>query len=299
MSWNCATPHIKPRDKMHLRPMTRSDHPSCASIGARAFLDDELFTYLAPHRHEHPRDFRNYILRRLKMRYTEQGMHGFVCVSDNLDGRTRRDEASESSIPQKEVVMGYAFWNRIGTANDRIAAKWQRHNSSPIAKLEEMLLAAEDRYAQIFGLDRSHSPARIATFRNAVASERPFVRIPAYWHLQTLAVSPDYQRRGVGRCLLEWGLEMAREEGVSVTVESSDVGRQLYAKNGFKVVDWLGLGVEEGWLSGAAMICDVERRWTREVVEGEVAVKGGREVEVTWAERLQSEDQEQRGEPSI
>ena len=279
--------------------MTRSDHPSCASIGARAFLDDELFTYLAPHRHEHPRDFRNYILRRLKMRYTEQGMHGFVCVSDNLDGRTRRDEASESSIPQKEVVMGYAFWNRIGTANDRIAAKWQRHNSSPIAKLEEMLLAAEDRYAQIFGLDRSHSPARIATFRNAVASERPFVRIPAYWHLETLAVSPEYQRRGVGRCLLEWGLDMAREEGVSVTVESSDVGRQLYAKNGFKVVDWLGTGMEEVWFGGAAMVCDLERRWTREVVEGEVAVKGWRDVEVKWIERLESENQEQRDEPSI
>lgn len=61
-------------------------------------------------------------------------------------------------------------------------------------------------------------------------------------------VDPTYQKRGVGRLLLKWGLAHADEMGVDVSlhipnhrtrltlqavVEGSDRGRRLYASEGF------------------------------------------------------------------
>ena len=65
------------------------------------------------------------------------------------------------------------------------------------------------------------------------------------WYLKILCVHPGFQRRGVGAILLDWGLNHARERGEKVYLESSEYGKGLYMKKGFKEVGEIVLG-EQG-----------------------------------------------------
>ncbi len=211
----------------------------------------------------------------------QPAVFGFVCVSD---------EDEEEGDQGEEVVLGYAFWARMG-AKDATAAGagaataisdwWRRRNAGLAAWVERGLLEVEERYVAFFGLDGSYDPEVRKVFATAVAS-RYFDALGDYWYLCALGVEPERQRKGVGSLLLRWGLERAREEGVPVSLIGSDEGRRLYAKYGFKVVDWTGLAVENEWVSGAVMVLDEERRWVRDVGEGERVGRGGRAVEVAW-----------------
>ena len=52
--------------------------------------------------------------------------------------------------------------------------------------------------------------------------------------LDLMCVSPDYQRRGVGQLLMEWGCAQADKYGVEAVVEASDEGKGLYEKFAFQ-----------------------------------------------------------------
>ncbi|KAK0805773.1 hypothetical protein LTR75_007235 [Friedmanniomyces endolithicus] len=62
---------------------------------------------------------------------------------------------------------------------------------------------------------------------------QPFV------YLHILATHPKHHRRGVGAMHLRWGFEQAETLGLPVYLESSPMGRPLYARNGFETKGWL------------------------------------------------------------
>ena len=62
---------------------------------------------------------------------------------------------------------------------------------------------------------------------------KPFV------YLHILATHPKHHRRGVGAMHLRWGFEQAEKLGLPVYLESSPMGRPLYARNGFEIKGWL------------------------------------------------------------
>ncbi|KAF2474791.1 uncharacterized protein BDR25DRAFT_184733, partial [Lindgomyces ingoldianus] len=47
---------------------------------------------------------------------------------------------------------------------------------------------------------------------------------------------PSYQRKGVGRMLLQWGIKQADEEGLPLYIEGTLAGKLLYEQLGFTVV---------------------------------------------------------------
>lgn len=55
--------------------------------------------------------------------------------------------------------------------------------------------------------------------------------------LEACWVIPEYRRRGVGTRLLRWGLEIADQLGLETFLEATEIGRPLYAKNGFTVLN--------------------------------------------------------------
>ena len=57
-----------------------------------------------------------------------------------------------------------------------------------------------------------------------------------YLLVQELAVLPEWQRKGVGRRLLGWGLEKADAEGWECWLDASKKGEGLYRKFGFRDV---------------------------------------------------------------
>lgn len=60
---------------------------------------------------------------------------------------------------------------------------------------------------------------------------------PRQLHLQILATHPKYQRRGAGRLLCEWGLQVAEFFRLPITVFASPMGSILYQTTGFMLVD--------------------------------------------------------------
>jgi GNAT superfamily N-acetyltransferase len=76
---------------------------------------------------------------------------------------------------------------------------------------------------------------RYELFWEWVASKIP--REPL-WHLDSVAVAPGRQGRGIGSALIEFGLEQARESGTAMVLETGTQRNvPLYARHGFQVVE--------------------------------------------------------------
>jgi predicted N-acetyltransferase YhbS len=62
------------------------------------------------------------------------------------------------------------------------------------------------------------------------------------WYLGFLIVDPPHQRKGLGRELVLYGLELADKEGVCASVIASEVGDGLYVSCGFEPVGYMQEG---------------------------------------------------------
>ncbi|KAK0634458.1 hypothetical protein B0T17DRAFT_485472 [Bombardia bombarda] len=80
--------------------------------------------------------------------------------------------------------------------------------------------------------------AREEAFKSACAANKdrffdgPYNKRHVF--LKILLCHPDYQRRGAGTALTNWGIDAARRLGVNTTVFASPMGESLYEKLGFK-----------------------------------------------------------------
>lgn len=76
--------------------------------------------------------------------------------------------------------------------------------------------------------------------------------------LFALGVLPEYRRKGVGTMLMRWGVEMADELGLEGYLEATMMGKPLYEKFGFQVVDKvrydMGKYGKEGWDETVVML---------------------------------------------
>jgi len=73
-----------------------------------------------------------------------------------------------------------------------------------------------------------------------------------------LAVLPEYHRKGVGTMLMQWGVDMADELGLEGYLEATMMGKPLYEKFGFQVVDKVRYDMKkygkEGWDETVVML---------------------------------------------
>ncbi|EAW20217.1 GNAT family N-acetyltransferase [Aspergillus fischeri NRRL 181] len=58
-----------------------------------------------------------------------------------------------------------------------------------------------------------------------------------HYYLEMLGTRPEYAGQGLASRLLRWGLERADEVGLETYLSASPVGRPLYEKFGFRVVE--------------------------------------------------------------
>lgn len=77
---------------------------------------------------------------------------------------------------------------------------------------------------------------------------REGVKERGYLYMAILAVEPKFQRMGIGKKLLEWGLDMADREGLETFIEASPAGKPLYEKMGWRVVGFTDVDLRRwGW----------------------------------------------------
>ncbi|KAG9529344.1 hypothetical protein KCU93_g3551, partial [Aureobasidium melanogenum] len=129
------------------------------------------------------------------------------------------------------------------------------HNSS-----ERMIVGAaiwsQASFVDGYGQPPTDSPAALATLaptekrfasqmfrslwkrRVSLAREKATSTSPAIFTLDTCAVNPAFQRRGIAAKLVQWGLDEAeRRGGLECTTEASPMGRTVYKKLGFAAED--------------------------------------------------------------
>ena len=137
--------------------------------------------------------------------------------------------------------------------------------------LEQRLLRWELWYHEKF-IDRALDYKRSNRYDD-VYPDHIYDRIPDRWHLSLLGTDEKFQRRGIGRMLLEFGMRMAERDDVPIALESSVAGMSLYKRSGFKVVYKAEV---EGDLECVVMAWEPEQsmgEWVEDLGNGEWQVR--------------------------
>lgn len=88
-------------------------------------------------------------------------------------------------------------------------------------------------------IDSSHAKAMAnmcSSEESQQWNEDGYKKPDEYWGILDLGVDPKYQRRGIARSLLQWGLERAEKEGLPVHLSATPDGASLYKSLGFRGV---------------------------------------------------------------
>ena len=249
-----------------IRPATYSDLPSIARVCTLAFWNDVLFGKLIhPHRHTYRRDNDIYWARRNGVYFWDWSHVFFVAVTrepapyPELAVKELDDASDEEQKPlladhtkETERVIGTAHWSRMAPDRGPLSncavgydlAWWDpRRLLKPIFRCYWWLLLR-------FGLRRNQAadPAK----EDIIEQSYDFLdhiwtaenyRSPC-WYLECLAVRPEYQKCGVGRELVSWGLDKSGRGGVCCSVISALGRDRFYQACGFDVgpIGWSGEG---------------------------------------------------------
>ncbi|KAL6856419.1 acyl-CoA N-acyltransferase [Trichoderma novae-zelandiae] len=200
-----------------LRNARYSELPEIAHVMAQAFWDDNLFGDLIhPHRKEYPDDVDLYWLRRARVSFWNNRWRFIVAVD--------RDETGH------EIIVGIAQWARLGEGGEGLEGwHWDpRHLLKPLSSLAMTIHAWlwPNRASDVMTEDIvERSYPYFSTLWTGKRAES--------WLLDVLAVRPDAQRKGVGRRLVQWGLEKAKSDSVCASVISAFGKEEFYSKCGF------------------------------------------------------------------
>lgn len=75
------------------------------------------------------------------------------------------------------------------------------------------------------------------------------------WFLDVLATHPDFQGQGIGKQLVQWGVEEANKEKVCASVISADGKEGFYGKCGFIEVGRANVGpLKQNGIKGGAIM---------------------------------------------
>ncbi|KAI1841471.1 hypothetical protein JX266_012311 [Neoarthrinium moseri] len=204
---------------IQLRDAYYSEIPAIARMSTLAFWDDDLFAILIhPHREKYPGDADLYWIRRARVNFWDYRRKWLVAVDKDEKGT--------------DTIVGVAQWERLGPGGKRMDCHWldPRNLLKPLSRLAMFLHAwswpnrACDP-AQEDAIERSYP-----YFEKAWTGDRA-----ESWYLELLAVHPDHQGRGIGRKLVQWGLDRAQEERVCASVVSAWGKDGFYQKAGFNV----------------------------------------------------------------
>lgn len=173
-------------------------------------------------------------------------------VVSNLLKNQLSDKKSILAICQENSTatkLGWASYNSFNTTDevchtDTGDAERTTEQQATILKATKTDVAAEvDR-------DKAAKAGKHTTLASAVRI-RLQEKIKTHtagkrcYYINTLAVHPVYQHKGIGKFMVRWIVSKADEAGVDCWVQSSPAARQVYKECGFEEVDHLDVDVKE------------------------------------------------------
>ena len=131
--------------------------------------------------------------------------------------------------PSDPTIAGFAIWMQAST----VPGFGEKPHENEISDEELELLypsdAKEQRYLR--QLLVSLHKRRSQTIMDKADDASP----PAVFILDSCAVDPAFQRRGIATLLVRWGLDEAkRRGGLECVTEASSMGRHVYLREGFQ-----------------------------------------------------------------
>ncbi|KAF5021468.1 hypothetical protein F66182_6489 [Fusarium sp. NRRL 66182] len=181
-------------------------------VAAEAFIDDPLFALIVPGRHENPESYRAMWQMHLREEY---GNTGTVILA------ARDQESGEA--------LAFGIWGRHGTSD--VARSWHGDTwNMQFTRIRSMW----DVFSSLILPQRTKGFSVGDVVEVVSGLKHAETLYPAErWRLCWLAVSPKCQRTGIGRRLVQWGLDRCDEEGVPAVLESSIPAQPVYEKMGF------------------------------------------------------------------
>jgi GNAT superfamily N-acetyltransferase len=139
----------------------------------------------------------------------------------------------KATLPDSEqkgerIIAGFAIWVQVSSV--------QGYGDLPVEDLRKAMdlealypgNEAEQRY--LYQVMASLHRRRMEIIKEKATAVPPMVMA-----LDMCAVDPAYQRKGIARKLVQWGLDEARRRGgLEAITEASSMGRHVYEKMGFQ-----------------------------------------------------------------
>ncbi|CAM1502336.1 Fc.00g043200.m01.CDS01 [Cosmosporella sp. VM-42] len=132
--------------------------------------------------------------------------------------------------PQQErqrVIAGMAIWVQASVVDGYGEAPVE--DFSKIVDLETLYPENEAEQRYLRQLDYSLHKRRIEVVKKKATEDPPAVMV-----LDLCVVEPAFQRRGIAKGLVQWGLDEAKQRGgLEAITEASSMGRHVYLGLGF------------------------------------------------------------------
>ncbi|KAJ9150121.1 Acyl-CoA N-acyltransferase [Coniochaeta hoffmannii] len=201
---------------LHLREASLHDIPGMTVAGVNAFENDEINIAMFPHgpnptpdRHRGDRlKFRAWMTLD---RMAKPGWVSMVVVDDEKDGQ----------------IAGYAQWTKPappeGQEPDPPAVTKEEAASAAFEMDEHPPSLAEG------ALDEFWAAQKVEEDRVLGEGGKKDV-----WYLVILAVDPAYQGRGVGKILVQWGIDKAKAQGKGIFLSATPAGKPFYKRMGLQ-----------------------------------------------------------------
>lgn len=197
---------------VNLRLAQRSDIPTLAELANAGNAQSALHRRMALYQDQNPMGYYYWRLNIIQERFATPNLRTIV--------------AEDSSSGE---ILGQAAWVVEGS-DTNLFKEWVSRGTW-WDSLERRLLWAEKtwgRYVTDKSIDYKFFNSFMAAFQGNEQSAHP-----ACLRCHMIVVKPSIQSRGVGRRLIDWGKELAIQEGLPLYLEATLEATGFYDKGGF------------------------------------------------------------------
>ncbi|KAJ2992466.1 hypothetical protein NUW58_g2159 [Xylaria curta] len=217
---------------MLIRPACQEDIPQAAAVAVAAYMDDAQDVYMYPNRASYPNLYLKAKSDIIKGSFEDPTALPIVAVLDETDGDWKGSAE----------IVGYCIWYREGPDAPQEDSNGPKSKQPTIKRILNRIRTYDivdylsDLANPILSASHARAMAKECSDPNSRQFEPNYTKPRHYFGVYDIGVDPKFQRRGVARKLMTWGIEKSKEENLPVFLSSTPAGKPLYLDLGFRTV---------------------------------------------------------------